>query len=277
MNTDLKTDVLYEYDTNTNKNIPILIKECKQYKLDRFKLRTNIIESIKDSNIAIPYYHIIISYYNQYHDRSTIIKKHRFIRNQLEEIFNPRYRNQSDKSSTFCFCERHKTKLTGGSEELVKDTITNRLEYDDVNKDIGLGSYHSHILKSEIPDSIIFNATGKAKKLIKEVLDYDNVEPDISKIALQDIKKKLLKGICNRCDGIGNSNSSVKCVVSDDRYYYDGFIGWEGFIAYTTKQCYNAFQMMDVIDSDNSSLSLFPNRIPIKDAQNKQIYREQNE
>jgi len=277
MNTDLKTDVSYEYDTNTNKNIPISIKECKQYKLDRFMLRTNIIESIKDSNIAIPCYHIIISYYNQYHDRSTIIKKHRFIRNQLEEIFNPRYRNQSDKSSTFCFCERHKTKLTGGSEELVKDTITNRLEYDDVNKDIGLGSYHSHILKSEIPDSIIFNATGKAKKLIKEVLDYDNVEPDISKIALQDIKKKLLKGICNRCDGIGNSNSSVKCVVADDTYYYDGFIGWEGFIAYTTKQCYNAFQMMDVIDIDNSSLSLFPDRIPIKDAQNKQIYREENE
>ena len=277
MNTDLKTDVEYQYNSTTNENSLLSINECKQYKLDRFELRNNIITSIRNNKIAIPKYHIIVSYYNQYYNRDTITRKHRFIRNQFEEIFNPRYRNQSDKSSTLFFCEKHKTKLDGGSEELIKDTITNVLEYDDVNKEIRDGAYHSHILKSEIPDDIIFNATGKAKKLIKEVFGYESVKSNISIDALQQIKIELLKGVCRRCDGIGNSKSSIKVVISNDRYYYDGFIGWEGFIAYTTKKCYNPFMMMDVIDSDNSSLSIFPNRQPIRQAHNKQFLREENE
>jgi len=277
MNTDLKTDVEYQYSTTTNENTLLSVKECKQYKLDRFELRNNIIASIRANNIAIPKYHIIVSYYNQYHNRDAITRKHRFLRNQFEEIFNPRFRNQSDKSSIFFFCERHKTKLAGGSEEVVKDTITNILEYDEVDKEVMEGAYHSHILKSEIPDDIIFGASGKARKLIKEVFGYECVRKDIDTAALQSIKIELIKGICRRCDGIGNSNSSIKVVVADKKYYYDGFMGWEGYIAYNTKNCYNAYMMMDVIDNDNSSLSVFPSRQPIKQAQNKQVLREENE
>jgi len=277
MNTDLKTDVEYQYNFTTSENSLLSINECKQYKLDRFELRNNIITSIRNNKIAIPKYHIIVSYYNQYYNRDTITRKHRFIRNQFEEIFNPRFRNQSDKSSIFFFCERHKTKLAGGSEEVVKDTITNILEYDEVDKEVMEGAYHSHILKSEIPDDIIFDASGKARKLIKEVFGYENVKDNISIAALQKIKIELIKGICKRCDGIGNSNSSIKVVVEDEKYYYDGFMGWEGYIAYNTKNCYNAYMMMDVIDSDNSSLSIFPNRQPIRQAHNKQFLREENE
>jgi hypothetical protein len=277
MNTDLKTDVVYQYNTITNENTLLSITECKQYKLDGFELRNNIINSIRSKNIAIPKYHIIVSYYNQYHNRDAITKKHRFLRNQFEEVFNPRYRNQSDKSSLFFFCERHKTKLAGGSEEVVKDTITNILEYDEVDKEVREGAYHSHILKSEIPDSIIFGSSGKARKLMSEVFGYEYVRKDIDVAALQKIKIELIKGICKRCDGIGNSNSSIKVVVADENYYYKGFIGWEGFIAYTTKKCYNSYMMMDVIDSDNSSLSLFPARQPIRQAQKKSIYREEYE
>lgn len=277
MNTDLKTDVEYQYNTTTNENTLLSVKECKQYKLDRFELRNNIIASIRANNIAIPKYHIIVSYYNQYHNRDTITSKHRFLRNQFEEIFNPRFRNQSDKSSIFFFCERHKTKLAGGNEEVVKDTITNILEYDEVDKEVMEGAYHSHILKSEIPDNIIFGASGKARKLIKEVFGYEYVRKNIDTTALQSIKIELIKGICRRCDGIGNSNSSIKVVLADEKYYYDGFMGWEGYIAYNTKNCYNAYMMMDVIDNDNSSLSVFPTRQPIKQAQNKQVLREENE
>lgn len=277
MNTDLKTDVEYQYSTTTNENTLLSIKECKQYKLDRFELRSNIIASIRENNIAIPKYHIVVSYYNQYHNRDAITRKHRFLRNQFEEIFNPRFRNQSDKSSIFFFCERHKTKLAGGSEEVVKDTITNILEYDEVDKEVMEGAYHSHILKSEIPDDIIFDASGKARKLIKEVFGYESVKSGINNTALQKIKVELIKGICRRCDGIGNSNNSIKVVVEDKKYYYDGFMGWEGYIAYNTKNCYNAYMMMDVIDNENSSLSVFPNRQPIKQAQNKQIIRGENE
>ena len=154
-------------------------------------MRNNIITSIKNNKIAIPKYHIIVSYYNQYYNRDTITRKHRFIRNQFEEIFNPRYRNQSDKSSTFFFCETHKRKLISScgnryylfnqvkTDNMVKDTITNMKEYDFVDSEVSEGAYHSHILKSEIPDSIILQPNGKAKKLIQETFGYEKVKQNI--------------------------------------------------------------------------------------------------
>ena len=87
----------------------------------------------------------------------------------MEECFNHRYKNQSDKSSAFFFCERHKRILSSSdgnryylfnqvkTDNKVKDTITNIIEYDKVDNEIVEGAYHSHILKSEIPDNIIFN------------------------------------------------------------------------------------------------------------------------
>ena len=38
MNTDLKTDVEYHYNSTTNKNSLLSINECKQYKLDTILL-----------------------------------------------------------------------------------------------------------------------------------------------------------------------------------------------------------------------------------------------
>lgn len=274
MQSKLKTDVEYQHNINTNENIILSIDTCKQYLLDKFELRNNIINSIKTSNIAAPKYHIIISYYNQYKDRNIITKKHRFIRNQFEEIFNPRYRNQSDKSSMFFLCETHKTRLTGGKQEEVKNTITNVLEYDEVNKEVENGSYHSHILKSEIPDSVILGSTSKIRKLIKEVFDIDKIDANISPNELDKFKIELIKGVCRRCDGIGNSKNSIKVVIASEKYYYDDYYGWEGFIAYTTKKCYNPDMMVDVVDNDNSSLSLFPARKPIKEAQKRTIIQE---
>jgi hypothetical protein len=289
MKSNLKTDVVYEYDAHTGKNTIISLNEVKQYKLHLFELRNNIISSIKNDNIALPQYHIIITYYNQYNDRSFITRKHRFIRNQVEEIFNPRYRNQSDKSSIFFFCERHKRKLISScgnryylfnqvkTDNMVKDTITNMKEYDLVDSEVSEGAYHSHILKSEIPDSIILQPNGKAKKLIQETFGYEQVKQNIDMISLQKIKKDLLEAVCRKCDIVGNSKDSVKVVLADNQYYWDNYYGWEGYIAYATKTCYNPYMMMDVIDNDNSSLSIFPARQPIKQAQKKTIYREENE
>jgi len=277
INSKLKTDVIYGFNSNTNFNTILSIDSCKKYLLDRFELRNNIINSIKSSNIAIPKYHIIITYYNQYKDRNSIASKHRFIKNQMEEIFNPRYRGRSDKSSILFFCEKHKHKLEGGSEELIKNTITNIKEYDDVNKEITEGAYHSHILKSEIPDNIIFGATSKARKLMIEVFRCENIKGSITPDELQKIKIKLIKGICKRCDGVGNGKGGIKVVVANEKYYYDNYFGWEGYIAYCTKKCYNPYMMMDVIDNDNSTISLFQEKKPIKLAQTKSIYRLENE
>ena len=182
MKSNLKTDVVYEYDAHTGKNTIISLNEVKQYKLHLFELRNNIISSIKNDNIALPQYHIIITYYNQYNDRSFITRKHRFIRNQVEEIFNPRYRNQSDKSSIFFFCERHKRKLISScgnryylfnqvkTDNMVKDTITNMKEYDLVDSEVSEGAYHSHMLKVKSQIVLFYNLMERQKNLYKKPL-----------------------------------------------------------------------------------------------------------
>lgn len=289
MNSQLKSDVVYEYNSDTNENIKISLNEVKQYKLDLFELRNNIISSIRNNNIAFPCYHIIITYYNKYKDRNIITRNHRFIRNQFEECFNPRYRNQSDKSSLFFFCERHKRYLSSSdgnryylfnqvkTDNIVKNTLTNIKEYDLVDNEVVEGAYHSHILKSFIPDDIIFCPNNKLKKLIKEVSGLDGVSRSMDTASLQAFKIKLIEGVCRRSSIVGNSKNSIKVVLANNQYYWDNYYGWEGYIAYATKTCYNPYMMMDVIDNDNSSLSIFPTRQPIKEAQKKSIYREENE
>ena len=70
--------------------------------------------------------------------------------------------------------------------------------------------------------------------------------------------------ICRRSEIVGNSNASIKIVCSNDDYSYDGYYGWKGFIAYGTKKCYNTDMMVDVIDNDNSSISVRSKTIPIE-------------
>ena len=285
----LATNVEYGFDINTNEYIIKSIEQVKEYKLDLFQFRNNIISTIKNNKIALPHYHITLTYYNNIKNRDIITKNHRFIRNNIEECLNTRYRNHSDKSSLFFFCERHKSYLSSSegnryylfnqvkTNNMVKNTIIQTEEYDKVDSEVVEGAYHSHILKSEIPDDIIFNANGKTKKLIKEVLGYETINQNIDKTAKQNIKIALLKAICRRSDIVGNSKASIQIKTANPKYYYNDYIGWEGYIAYATKKCYNSYMMMDVIDEANSSFSIFPNRQPILETQKKSIYKEENE
>ncbi len=79
-------------------------------------------------------------------------------------------------------------------------------------------------------------------------------------------KIKLLEGVCRRSEIVGNSGASIKTITASEDKGYDGYSGWKGLISYTTKRCYNAYMMIETIDNDNSSLSLSPNRKPIKDS-----------
>ena len=106
------TQVLYETcDTSNLKDI-VTTTDIKLWKRNQNKLRDNIISQVETEGIALPHYHMTLVYYDKYDSTDTIIKQHRYIRNQIEEIFNPRYRNQSDKQSIFFFNERHKSYLT---------------------------------------------------------------------------------------------------------------------------------------------------------------------
>ena len=289
---DMTTDkeYFYQVDTDTQTKEVVTTTDIKEWKLNRNKLRDNIISQIETEKIALPAYHITLSYFDDYRNRDIIIQQHRYIRNQMEEIFNRRYRNRSDKSSILFFIERHKSYLADSigntynlfnrvkTDRKVKNTITNIMEYDYVDSEIRMGAYHSHILKSDIPDEVIFSPHSKLKNLMRETIGFDTIpDNDISMAAMETYKIKLLEEVCRRSKIVGNSRASIKVVKENADAYYDGYYGWKGLISYSTKTCYNAYKMMEVIDNDNSSLSLFPDRKPIKEAIKKGILPTDNE
>tara|TARA_B100000965_G_scaffold215983_1_gene180668 strand:+ start:1112 stop:1996 length:885 start_codon:yes stop_codon:yes gene_type:complete len=284
------TQILYETCDTSNLKDVVTTTDIKLWKRNQNKLRDNIIGCVEDEGIALPHYHLTLVYYNKYDSTDEIKKQHRFIRNQIEEIFNPRYRNQSDKQSLFFFCERHKSYLTNtlgkkfylfNQVQLnneVKNTITNNVDYDYIDSEIRLGAYHSHILKSKIPDSILTKPSRKLRDLMRETLGfYEIPDGNITTAELNFYKLQLLEGVCRRSEIVGNGKASIKITEASEDKYYDGYYGWKGLISYTTKRCYNAYMMIDTIDNDNSSLSLSPVRKPIKDSIKRKVKPIDNE
>ena len=275
-------------DKDTNSKTIITLNQVKEYKFHKYELRTNIINQIQSTNTALPHYHIILSYYQKHTDRNYILKQHRFIKNNMEELFNPKYRNEPTYSSYFFFTERHKTYLSGSdgnkyylfnqvnTSNDVLNTITNNVEYDVCDKEVVKGAYHSHILKSKIPDKVLFQPNNKQKKLLMQLIGSDKVPDHIDHATCEKIKGDLLTMICRRSEIVGNSNASVKVVNPNDEYYYDGFYGWKGLVSYATKTCYNADMMIDVIDSANSSINFNDATIPIE-VSNKTTFIDNNE
>ena len=284
------TQILYETCDTSNLKDVVTTTDIKLWKRNQNKLRDNIIGCVESEGIALPHYHLTLVYYNKYDSTDEIKKQHRFIRNQIEEIFNPRYRNQSDKQSLFFFCERHKSYLTNtlgkkfylfNQVQLnneVKNTITNNVDYDYIDSEIRLGAYHSHILKSKIPDSILTKPSRKLRDLMRETLGfYEIPDGNITTAELNFYKLQLLEGVCRRSEIVGNGKASIKITEASEDKYYDGYYGWKGLISYTTKRCYNAYMMIDTIDNDNSSLSLSPVRKPIKDSIKRKVKPIDNE
>lgn len=271
MNAELdKVDLQLHHDSDYSPEI-VTLNQVKEWKLRRMELRQNIINTINTNNIAIPMFHIILTYYERITDRSKIIKEHRFIKNQMDELFFRNHRNRPTKSSYFFFCERHKTYLSGSdgntyyffnrvkTRNEVLNTITNNVEYDVCDQEVVKGAYHSHILKSDIPDKALLKPSSKVRKLLLEVTGNEIIPESIDYSSLVELKKSLLKQVCRRSEIVGNSNASIKIVCSNDDYSYDGYYGWKGFIAYGTKKCYNTDMMIDVIDNDNSSIAIRAN------------------
>ena len=265
-----KIDLELHYDSDCSPEI-VTLNQVKEWKLRRMELRQNIINTITANNVAIPMFHIIITYYERITDRSKIIKQHRFIKNQMEELFHRNHRNNPTKSSYFFFCERHKTYLSGSDGNTyyffnqvkttneVLNTITNNVEYDVCDKEVVKGAYHSHILKSDIPDKALIQPNSKVRKLLVEVTGNETIPDSIDYSSLLKLKKSLLEQVCRRSEIVGNSKSSIKIRHTDDENSYDGYYGWKGFIAYGTKKCYNTDMMIDVIDNDNSSITIRAN------------------
>ena len=265
-----KIDLELHYDSDCSPEI-VTLNQVKEWKLRRMELRQNIINTITANNVAIPMFHIIITYYERITDRSKIIKQHRFIKNQMEELFHRNHRNSPTKSSYFFFCERHKTYLSGSdgntyyffnqvkTRNEVLNTITNNVEYDVCDKEVVKGAYHSHILKSDIPDKALMQPNSKVRKLLVEVTGNETIPDSIDYSSLLKLKKSLLEQVCRRSEIVGNSKSSIKIRHTDDENSYDGYYGWKGFIAYGTKKCYNTDMMIDVIDNDNSSIIMRAN------------------
>ena len=276
MTEELEKIDLQLHHENYEGYVTITLNQVKKWKLRRMELRQNIINTITSNNVAIPEYHIILTYYQHITDRAIIIKQHRFIKNQMEELFHRNNRNDITKSSYFFFCERHKTYLSGSdgntyylfnqvkTSNEVLNTITSDVEYDVCDKEVVKGAYHSHILKSNIPDKSILKPNSKVRKLLLEVTGNEVLPDSIDYSSLLKVKKSLLEHICRRSEIVGNSHASIKTRCTDNAVSYDGYYGWKGFIAYGTKKCYNTDMMVDVIDNDNSSISVGSKTIPIE-------------
>ena len=287
MNTGLSSTVEYGIDNETGLRVHKLIEEPRQYKLDKFIFRQNLINNIQSRDIAEPKFHMIISYYEKLLDRDFLIKNHRKLRNRCEECFNHRFRGNPKFSSYFFFCERHKSILSSSEgntyylfnknkrDNKVKNTITNKMEWDKVDNEIVEGGFHTHFLKSDIPDTAMFANHKKIRELRKKALGIEFIPQNTNKSLLLYYKIKLLEALCRDLDLVGNSKASIQIKLADENYYYDFHYGWEGYIAYGTKTCYNADMMWEVYDSANSSLSNSP-KIPIKETYKKPIIKEKN-
>ena len=283
-----ETTILY-YPDNSNVPQTITLNTVKQYQFNLYQLRKNIITKIKNSNIAVPNYHIILSYYEQHKKREIITKQHRFIRNRMEECFNPRYRGCITKSSYLFFIERHKRKLVASdgttyycfnqikTDNQVLNTQFGYKEYDKVDSEITNGAFHSHILKSDVPDEVILKPNKKLQKVVKKVTGSEYIPLDVTTTELQQIKIDCIKEICKESSIVGNGAAGTEVVTVNPKYQFDGFYGYEGFIAYATKTCYNPDRMAEVIDGSNSSIHIRSSTIPIEELNKRAVIPEDNE
>ncbi len=286
MNTGLHTKVEYGIDDETGLRVHKTINKSKQYKLDRFIFRQNLINEIKSRGIAEPRFHITISYYDKIVERDFLIENHRKLRHRMEECFNHRKKGNPKFSSYFFFCERHKSKLSSSegntyylfskikTNNLVKNTIEKKWEWDKVDNEIIEGGFHTHLLKSDIPDAVMLGNHSKMKQLRKKALGIEFIPPDTSKLLLHYYKILLIDALCRELPLVGNSKASISIKLANSNYFYDYHYGWEGYVAYGTKTCYNTDMMWEVIDNANSSLSNSP-KIPIKELTKKLITKEE--
>ena len=100
------------------------------------------------------------------------------------------------------------------------------------------------------------------------------IPPNTSKSLLKYYKIQLIDALCRELPLVGNSKASISIKLADNNYFYDYHYGWEGYVAYGTKTCYNVDMMWEVIDNANSSLSSTP-KIPIKNLIKKSIIKEE--
>lgn len=277
------TPVVFSYeDTTTNRSSTITLNQVKEWKFNLFQLRSNIINQIEYSKIQLPEYHIILSYHQNIKNRSVITSNHRYLRHSFYETFAPKHKSNPSIFSLFFFIERYKTRLLSSdgntyylfnrikTDNKVTDTITNTVEYDLYDSEVVRGSFHSHILTSSISSEVLSKPNKKLRKLLLEVTGNEYLPNNIDKALLSEVKKSLITALCKKSDLVGNSGAAVKVVTQSPTYGYDGFYGWKGLIAYTTKTCYNADMMVEVVDGDNSCITLRPSTIPIQQA-NKRV------
>jgi hypothetical protein len=157
---------------------------------------------------------------------------------------------------------------------LVKNTIEQKWEWDKVDNEVLEGGFHTHFLKSDIPDAVMLGNHSKIRQLRKKALGMEFIPLDTSKSLLHYYKIVLINALCRELPLVGNGKASISIKLADSNYFYDYHYGWEGYVAYGTKTCYNTDMMWEVIDNANSSLSSSP-KIPIKELTKKSIIKEE--
>lgn len=187
------------------------------------------------------------NYYYDQLNRDDVVGDNRRLNDVIGDFFNPR-RNPKYRLYTKHFIERHKSTLEMQKPIEVRNTITDKMEYD-WTASVKEGGFHVHTLLTSIRDDVI----NKPNKRIRDAMGelYGNgTQPD-----QEEVKTDLLNyAIRKRCLFIGNSKNSLYIQKSYKYLEYDGYIGWKGLVAYVTKTMYNVDTIDAVYDNKNSTI-----------------------
>ena len=125
--------------------------------------------------------------------------------------------------------------------------------------DMQLGGFHVHSLLPEIEPEVLQKPNSSIRRRWKELtgskwLDKKLISTESSRTNI--IMNLLKQTFKQRCYFVSRGEPCIDIVDANDKYSYDGYQGWKGLVAYTTKKMYNPDMMLEVFDEKNSTLTI---------------------
>ena len=237
---------LYKDDANEK-------HRSKGWRINQTHIRETIIDEYKRS-CPPPSYMVTRSYHYDQQDREEVERHNERINRVLDDLFNPR--GMSDRwIQKDHFIERHKDKLVKKHPVKVKDTLLDEWEFD-WQKEVKKGGFHVHTLLSDPPDDAIWNPSKRIRDLIERIYGLDEIPVSLrDEEGLVRVKTDLIeRALRDRCDFVSTSHMSLDIQPSDEYGEFDGYRGWQGQVAYITKNMYNVDNIIEIYDSKNSSV-----------------------
>ena len=228
----------------------------KDWKKNLTILRENIIDQYQ-YNLKKPRYMVTRTYYYYEPDRNKILMHNDRVNRVIDDLLNPRgyEKFHVDKDH---FIERHKPNLIRMGEDEGR-TIVEDDAHENELWDMQLGGFHVHSLLPEIEPEVLQKPNSSIRRRWKELTGSKWIDQKLTatESSRTNIIMNLLKQTFKqRCYFVSRGEPCIDIVDANDKYSYDGYQGWKGLVAYTTKKMYNPDMMLEVFDEKNSTLTI---------------------